>query len=209
MASMNDFVSSFFREPDPFLEGLRAYASANNVPILRPDSAALLSALTALKKPVRILEAGTAIGYSAILMALSAPSAEIETVELDPDMAVMARKNISEAGLGGRIRVILGDASEVFPALRGQYDIVFLDSAKGQYVHLLDDVLRLLPPGGLLVADNCIFYGKVYDEPSEAPHKHRTIVANMRAFLHRVLSGDEFQGTLLETGDGVLIATRK
>ena len=181
---------------------------------MRPDSASLLLTLTALKKPARILETGTAIGYSAILMASAAPGAEIETVEIDPDMASLARANISRAGLGDRIRVILGDASEVLPALRGTYDMIFLDSAKGQYVHLLDDVLRLLPSGGLLVADNCIFYGKVFDEPSSAPHKHRTIVVNMRAFLDRVLrSGEdggrvEFRGTLLETGDGMMVAVR-
>ena len=214
MAENNEFISSFFIDRDPVLAGLRSYALENNVPILRPDSASLLLTLTALKKPARILETGTAIGYSAILMASAEPGAEIETVEIDPDMASLARANISRAGLGDRIRVILGDASEVLPALRGTYDMIFLDSAKGQYVHLLDDVLRLLPSGGLLVADNCIFYSKVFDEPSSAPHKHRTIVVNMRAFLDRVLrSGEdggraEFRGTLLETGDGMMVAVR-
>ena len=214
MAENNEFISSFFIDRDPFLAGLRSYALENNVPILRPDSASLLLTLTALKKPARILETGTAIGYSAILMASAEPGAEIETVEIDPDMASLARANISRAGLGDRIRVILGDASEVLPALRGTYDMIFLDSAKGQYVHLLDDVLRLLPSGGLLVADNCIFYSKVFDEPSSAPHKHRTIVVNMRAFLDRVLrSGEdggraEFRGTLLETGDGMMVAVK-
>jgi predicted O-methyltransferase YrrM len=141
-------------------------------------------------------------------MAKAAPKAKIETVEIDPDMAGIARSNIVKAGLGDRIRVILGDASDVFPALSGNFDMIFLDSAKGQYVRLLDDVVRLLSPGGLLVADNCIFYGKVYDDPASAPHKHRTIVANMRSFLERVLDGSEFQGTLLETGDGMLAAVR-
>lgn len=206
---MDPYVSSFLHENDDFLAGLRAYALDNSVPVLRPDSASLLSTLTALKKPGRILEAGSAIGYSAILMAKAAPDAKIETVEIDPDMAGIARSNIEKAGLSGRIRVILGDASDVFPALSGNFDMIFLDSAKGQYVRLLDDVVRLLSPGGLLVADNCIFYGKVFDDPASAPHKHRTIVANMRSFLERVLCGGEFQGTLLETGDGMLVAVRR
>ncbi|MBO4326599.1 MAG: O-methyltransferase [Clostridia bacterium] len=206
---MDPYVSSFLHENDDFLAGLRAYALDNSVPVLRPDSASLLSTLTALKKPCRILEAGSAIGYSAILMAKAAPDTKIETVEIDPDMAGIARANIAKAGFGDRIRVILGDASDVFPALSGNFDMIFLDSAKGQYVRLLDDVVRLLSPGGLLVADNCIFYGKVYDDPASAPHKHRTIVANMRSFLERVLCGNEFQGTLLETGDGMLVAVRR
>ena len=208
---MNDFLASLYSETDPLLEKLRGYASAHNVPILRPDSAAFLRTLVLLKRPGKILEAGTAIGYSALLMAKAAPDALIETVELDADTAAVARGNIRSCGpeFERRVRVILGDASEVFASIRGSYDMIFLDSAKGQYVHMLDDVLRLLSPGGLLVADNCIFYGKVFDEPASAPHKHRTIVANMRAFVERVLCGGEFDGSLLECGDGMLVAVKR
>ena len=208
---MNDFLASLYFETDPLLEKLRGYASAHNVPVLRPDSAAFLRTLVLLKQPGKILEAGTAIGYSALLMAKAAPDALIETVELDADTAAVARGNLRDAGpdFERRVRVILGDASEVFASLRGTYDMIFLDSAKGQYVHMLDDVLRLLSPGGLLVADNCIFYGKVFDEPASAPHKHRTIVANMRAFIERVLCGGEFDGSLLECGDGMLGAVKR
>ena len=208
---MNDFLASLYFETDPLLEKLRGYASAHNVPVLRPDSAAFLRTLVLLKQPGKILEAGTAIGYSALLMAKAAPDALIETVELDADTAAVARGNLRDAGpdFERRVRVILGDASEVFASLRGTYDMIFLDSAKGQYVHMLDDVLRLLSPGGLLVADNCIFYGKVFDEPASAPHKHRTIVANMRAFIERVLCGGEFDGSLLECGDGMLVAVKR
>ena len=208
---MNDFLASLYFETDPLLEKLRGYASAHNVPVLRPDSAAFLRTLVLLRKPGNILEAGTAIGYSALLMAKAAPDALIETVELDADTAAVARGNLRDAGpdIERRVRVILGDASEVFASLRGTYDMIFLDSAKGQYVHMLDDVLRLLSPGGLLVADNCIFYGKVFDEPASAPHKHRTIVANMRAFIERVLCGGEFDGSLLECGDGMLVAVKR
>ena len=208
---MNDFLASLYFETDPLLEKLRGYASAHNVPVLRPDSAAFLRTLVLLKQPGKILEAGTAIGYSALLMAKAAPDALIETVELDADTAAVARGNLRAAGpdFERRVRVILGDASEVFASLRGTYDMIFLDSAKGQYVHMLDDVLRLLSPGGLLVADNCIFYGKVFDEPASAPHKHRTIVANMRAFIERVLCGGEFDGSLLECGDGMLVAVKR
>ena len=194
---------------EPLLRELREFAAVNRIPVLRPDAAALIRTLTALKRPARILEAGTAIGYSALLMSCASPASRIETVEIDPDAAVAARKNIERAGRSDRIRVILGDAAEVFGALSGPYDMIFLDSAKGQYVRMSDDILRLLPPGGLLAADNCIFYGKIFDAPEDAPHKHRTIVANLRAFLSFALESGEFDGTLLGTGDGVLAAVRR
>ena len=207
---MTEYISSLLSCDDGFLLGLREFAEAHRIPILRKDSASLLAALTALKKPSRILEAGTAIGYSSVLMAKACETARIETVEIDPEAVLQARGNIARAGLSGRIRVILGDATEVFASLSDsvRYDMIFLDSAKGQYLHMFGDVCRLLAPGGLLVADNCIFYGKVFDEPEKAPHKHRTIVANMRAFLENVLSGGSFRGTLLETGDGMLVAVK-
>lgn len=205
----NAFIREFIPEESPLLRELRDFAAVNNVPILRPDAAALLRTLTALKRPARILEAGTAIGYSALLLSEAAPEAHIETVELDADTAAEARRNIDRAGKSDRIRVILGDAAEVFAALSGPYDMIFLDSAKGQYLRLLDDVLRLLPAGGLLAADNCLFYGKVFDKPAEAPHKHRTIVANLRAFLSRVSLSGDFDAALLPAGDGVLAAVRK
>lgn len=208
-ADNSGFIDSLFVENSSLLSELRQYASENHVPILRPDSASLLATLTTLKSPAKILECGTAIGYSAILMAGASANAKIETVEIDPDAAEKARKNIDRAGLSGRIRVILGDASEVLTALSGRYDMIFLDSAKGQYIHMLDDVVRLLSPGGLLVADNCIFYGKIFDEPSLAPHKHRTIVANMREFIRRVTCGDEFTGSLVNCGDGMIVAVRR
>jgi predicted O-methyltransferase YrrM len=204
----NELLEPVLAEKDEILAGLRRYASDHNVPVLRPDSASLLATLTALKAPARILECGTAIGYSAILMAKAAENARIETVEIDPDAASEAKKNVALAGLSDRIRVILGDAAEVLRALNGPYDMIFLDSAKGQYLHMMEDVARLLSPGGLLVADNCIFYGKVFDEPASAPHKHRTIVANMREFIRLATCGNDFRGTLLETGDGMVLAVR-
>ena len=203
---MNELAALFMRPESELLTGIRRVAEAEGVPILRRDSASLLSVLTQLKKPGKRLEAGTAVGYSALLMSEAAPDAFIETVEIDPDTALRARENIERAGKSGSIRVILGDASEVFPSLSGSYDMIFLDSAKGQYIRLLPDVIRLLGRGGLLVADNCIFYGKVEEEPSQAPHKHRTIVANMRAFLSEISSDPRFCHTLLETGDGMLVA---
>lgn len=187
---------------------LREYAAVHHVPILRRDAAAFMRTLVSLSKPESILEVGTAIGYSAILMCKSSPGCHIDTVEIDPDSVVLSRKNIREAGFENNIRVIAGDGAEVLSALNKKYDIIFMDAAKGQYINLFDDSIRLLKEGGLLICDNCIFYGKVFDKPEEAPHKHRTIVTNLRAFLEKMMSDERLKASLLDVGDGMALATK-
>ena len=206
---MDPYLLDLISDKDAFLAGLRRQALAENVPIVREDTAALLRVLTGVQAPRRILEAGTAIGYSSILMAKAAPEAHIDTVEIDPEMVLKARGNVAAAGLEDRINVILGDAAEVLACLSCPYDMIFVDSAKSQYIQMYDDIKRLLAPGGLLVCDNVIFYGKIFDSPADAPHKHRTIVSNMRAFLERLSRDGDFTVAILETGDGVATAKRK
>lgn len=210
---MDDQTTFFINEMLPveigFEKELRDYASEHRVPILRRDAAAFLRTLVSLKKPSRILEVGTAIGYSAILMSKSSPESHIDTVEIDADSVVLARQNIKKAGAENQIRVIAGDGNEVLAALTKPYDMIFMDAAKGQYIHLYDDAMRLLNKDGLLVCDNCIFYGKVLDKPEDAPHKHRTIVANLRAFLEKMMNDSALDASLLDVGDGMAIACKK
>ena len=206
---MDPYLLDLISDKDAFLAGLRRQALAENVPIVREDTAALLRVLTGVQAPRRILEAGTAIGYSSILMAKAAPEAHIDTVEIDPEMVLKARGNVAAAGLEDRINVILGDAAEVLACLSCPYDMIFVDSAKSQYIQMYGDIKRLLAPGGLLVCDNVIFYGKIFDSPADAPHKHRTIVSNMRAFLERLSGDGDFTVAILETGDGVATAKKK
>ena len=205
---MDDFLTTLLPTESTHLEALRRYAEEYRVPILRVDAAALMRTLTTLHQPKRILEIGTAIGYSALLMHECSPNARIDTVEIDPDTALQARKNIDEAGCKDRIRVIIGDGNEVLPALPGPYEMIFLDSSKGQYIHLYEDLKRLLVPGGLLVCDNCIFYDKIFTRPEEAPHKHRTIVHNLREFLTKATHDTDYTASLLQVGDGMLIVTK-
>ena len=210
---MDDQTTIFINDILPAETGiekvLRDYANEHRVPILRRDAAAFLRTLVSLKKPSRILEVGTAIGYSAILMSKSSPESHIDTVEIDADSVVLARQNIKKAGAESQIRVIAGDGNEVLAALTKPYDMIFMDAAKGQYIHLYDDAMRLLNKGGLLVCDNCIFYGKVLDKPEDAPHKHRTIVTNLRAFLERMMQDSALDASLLDVGDGMAIACKK
>ena len=205
---MDDFLTTLLPTESPRLEALRCYAEEYRVPILRADAAAFMRTLTTLHQPKRILEIGTAIGYSALLMAECSPESRIDTVEIDPDTALKARRNIEEAGCKDRIRVIIGDGNEVLPALPGPYDMIFLDSSKGQYIHLYDDLKRLLLPGGLLVCDNCIFYDKIFTRPEDAPHKHRTIVHNLREFLTKATHDADYTASLLQVGDGMLVVTK-
>lgn len=190
------------------MEELHKRALERDIPIIREDMEAFLRFLIKTTKPKRILEAGTAIGYSSILMAQACSESAIDTVEIDPDLVLEARKNISKSNLSDRIHVILGDMQDVFSCLNTQYDLIFLDGAKSRYIDVYDDVVRLLKINGILVCDNIIFYGKIYNEPSKAHHKHRTIVTNMRNFLEKLTGDDRFESCILETGDGVTVSCR-
>ncbi len=207
---MDPYIQQLLEDRDPLLLQLRQEAVTNKVPIVREDTAALLRFLVKSYSPASILEAGTAIGFSAILMAVSSKSgSRIDTVEINPETAAAARKNIAAAELSNRIRVIVGDAAEVLSCLSRSYDMIFIDSAKGQYLHMYEDIKRLLNPGGLLVCDNVVFYGKILETPEQAPHKHRTIVANMRCFLEKLFQDPDYTSTLLEIGDGVTLSYLK
>ena len=203
------FIENLLPAENEIEQELRNYAKEYHVPILRRDAAAFLRTIVSIKKPMRILEVGTAIGYSALIMSHAAPLSHIDTVEIDMDSVVLARQNIKKAGKENQIRVIAGDGNEVLAALTKPYDMIFMDAAKGQYVYLYDDVLRLLNEGGLLLCDNCIFYGKVLDKPEETNHKHRTIVTNMRAFLERMMADRRLEASLLDVGDGMAVACKK
>lgn len=204
------FFESLVRKPDGLLGEMRKSASdGRRVPIVRDDAAIFLQILVSQKKPVKILEFGTAIGYSSILMATACDSVKkIDTVEISPDSVVEARKNIEKAGLGDVIRVIAGDAAEVASCLTGEYDMIFLDSAKSQYVQMYEDMKRLLVRGGLLVCDNVVYYGKVNEEPENSPHKQRTIVANMRKFLETMCGDNEMRSVIIDVGDGMAISEK-
>ena len=202
-----------------YLNKLRIYAEAEYIPIIRSDSQRLIDVLLHIHKPVRILELGTAIGYSAICMAVaccenmatdeSLAAFHIDTVEIDPDMVVEARKNIDKCGFGSNIRVICGDCLEVLPSLTSQYDMIFMDAAKGQYARIYEDCLRLLKKDGVLLCDNCTYHGKVELDPAQAPHKHRTIIANMQEFHKIILNDERLSSVLLNVGDGMILGVKK
>ena len=206
-SKINEFIRSYIKAPGELLSELELYASEKYVPIAKPETAAFLRTICAMKRPGRILEAGTAIGYSAIVMAeYLADGGKIDTIEIDEDTARVARDNIERAGLKDKVNVIIADATEVFRCIDKKYDLVFLDAAKGQYKEILADAKRVLNVGGVLVSDNVLFDGRVTnDTPSR---KFRTIVVNMREYLKCLTEDDCFQTSLLSVGDGLTLSVK-
>jgi predicted O-methyltransferase YrrM len=207
------YITSYIRGEIPKRQGilseLEEYAEENAVPIVQPETAKLLEVLSAIKRPERILEVGCAIGYSAILMAQYLDKAgSITTLEWDADMAETARRNIEKAGLSDRITVIQNDAKEVIKNLTGEYDIIFLDGPKAHYIYMLNDCIRLLKKGGILVSDNVLYKGMTADDEHVIRRKI-TIVKRLRRFISAQMQRRELETVILPLGDGVSISVKK
>lgn len=205
------YITEYLREvippSDGILKELEEYAAENSVPIVQPETAQLLKTLVRMIEPKRILEVGCAIGYSSILMA-SESNASITTLECDENMVNIARENIKKAGCEGRIHVICKDAREYFETLSGEYDMIFLDGPKAHYIYMLNDCIRLLKPGGILVADNVLYKGMTADEEHVVKRKI-TIVKRLKHFIAAQMQRPELKAVLLPLGDGVTVAVKK
>ena len=206
------YITEYLRKEIPehsgILKELEEYAQINSVPIVQPETAQLLEVLMAIKRPLRILEVGCAIGYSAILMAkYLQEGGTITTIEWDADMAEIARINIEKAGLSDVINVIHNDAKEVLPTLTAQYDIIFLDGPKAHYIYMMNDCIRLLKKGGLLISDNVLYKGMTADDEHVIRRKI-TIVKRLRRFISAQMQRGELKTVLLPLGDGVTVAVK-
>lgn len=188
------------------LRSLEREALAAGVPILRESERDALLAACASARPARILEVGTAVGFSALLMALRCPEAEIDTIELDPARHARAVRAMAEAGVSGRVRCHLGDAAAVLPALAGPYDFLYLDGPKGQYLAHLRLAEPLLSPRAVIAADNVLFRGLVRQE-GPVPHRYRTIVMRLRAYLAYVK--EHYDTAVCAEGDGLAVSRKK
>ena len=204
---VNNFIRSNLKDSNNFLRKLELYASENFVPIAKPETAAFLKTICASKRPERILEAGTAIGYSSIIMSeYLSLSGIVDTIEINEETALIARKNIKEAGCQDKINVIIADASDVFKCMDKKYDMVFLDAAKGQYKDILEDAKRVLNVGGILISDNVLFDGRVSKEA--VGRKFRTIVINMREYIEKLVQDEKFETSILSVGDGLTFSVK-
>ena len=206
------YITEYLRKDIPprsgILKELEDYAKEHSVPIVQPETAQLLEVLSAIKRPKRILEVGCAIGYSAILMAQYLDvGGTVTTLEWDADTAQIARENIKKAGLEDTINVINNDAKEVIPTLSAEYDIIFLDGPKAHYIYMLNDCIRLLKKGGLLIADNVLYKGMTADD-NHVIRRKITIVKRLRRFISAQMQRNELKTVVLPLGDGVTVAVK-
>jgi predicted O-methyltransferase YrrM len=202
------FLRSTIKREEGFLRELEKYAEDKHIPIVQPETAALLKVLIGIHKPARVLEAGTAIGYSAMIFALEMGAyGTVDTIEIDDDMAQAARKNIEIMGLSDRIRVLQGDALEVMECLSSAYDFIFLDAAKGSYIEYFEQAMRLLKPGGLLVSDNVLYKGLVAQK--QVMHKHRTIAVKLNEYLNILCNEKRLKTSIIPIGDGLAVSLKR
>lgn len=207
---MVSFINSLDPGNPDYLNELEAYARATDVPIIRTEMQSLLRFLMKMKQPGEILEVGTAIGFSALLMSEYAPEGcHITTIEKYEKRIPLARKNFKEAGKEDSITLLEGDALEILPDLNKQYDFIFMDAAKGQYIHFLPDIMRLLKPGGLLVSDNVLQDGDVLESRFAITRRNRTIHARMRDYLYTLKHTEELTTAIIPLGDGVALSVKQ
>ena len=211
---VNDRITAYIQSLDagngPLLDSIEEEALADCVPIIRRETSAFLKTLIALKRPQSILEVGTAVGYSALLMSRVMPeNCRITTIEKYEKRIPIAKENFRKAGREDRITLLEGDATEILRELEGTYDVIFMDAAKGQYIHFLPDILRLLAPGGLLISDNVLQDGDIIESRFAVTRRNRTIHARMREYLYELKHHPELETVILPVGDGVTLSTKK
>ena len=207
---ISTFIHSLDTGNTPFLTELERYAKETNVPVIRPQMQSFLKVLLAMQQPKQILEVGTAIGFSALLMAEYGPEdCHITTIEKYEKRIPLARENFKKAGREDRITLLEGDATEILKELEGPYDLIFMDAAKGQYIHFLPDILKLMPEGGVLLSDNVLQDGDVCESRFAVTRRNRTIHARMRDYLYELKHDPSFVTSILPLGDGVTVSVKQ
>ncbi len=193
------------------LQQLQADALRRGIPIIKDDTAAYLVNLIADEKPQKILEIGTAVGYSAAVLLTSAPdSSYLWTIELDRDLAAEAEQNLAKLGLTQKAQVLQGDALEIMPQLiqcGEHFDLIFIDGPKGQYPRLFKLADRLLEVRGILVADNIELHGMLLPE-THVPHKHKTMVRRLQEYLDIIQNHPHYKSEIMPIGDGLAVSRK-
>ncbi len=206
---ISTFINSFDTGNTPFLNDLEQYARETNVPVIRPQMQSFLKLLLSMKQPERILEVGTAIGFSALFMSeYGRAGCQITTIENYEKRIPIARENFRKAGKEASIMLLEGDAIEILKTLQEPYDMIFMDAAKGQYIHFLPDVMRLLKKGGILVSDNVLQDGDVMESRYAVTRRNRTIHSRMREYLYELKHNDQLVTDILPVGDGVTVSVK-
>lgn len=204
---MKAYINSLDFGNTPLLDKIEDEAIETYVPIIRKEMQSFLKVLLAMKKPKSILEVGTAIGFSTILMGeYTDDECKITTIEKYEKRIPIAIENFKRAGMQNKITLLEGDALEIMTNLSGQYDMIFMDAAKAQYINFLPEVRRLLVNGGTLISDNVLQDGDVIESRFAVTRRNRTIHSRMREYLYELTHSDEFTTTILPIGDGVTMS---
>ena len=206
---MTTFINSVGPGNPEYLDRLEEEAIADFVPIIRKDMQAFLKFMMRLCKPRKILEVGTAVGFSALLMSEYAPEAHITTIENYEKRIPIARDNIAKAGKSASIDLIPGDATEILPTLTDTYDFIFMDAAKGQYINFLPEIMRLLSKGGILVSDNVLQDGDIIESRFAVVRRDRTIHTRMREYLYTLKHMEGVSTVILPVGDGITVTVKE
>lgn len=209
-----DYINSLEREMPSYLEELERFALDTDVPIIRKEMQSFLKTLLVMNKPRQILEVGTAIGFSALLMSEYMPEGgHITTIEKYEKRIPLARENFRKNGKAEQITLLEGDATEILAAMAEreaqQFDLIFMDAAKGQYIHFMPDVLRLLKTGGVLLSDNVLQDGDVIESRYAVTRRNRTIHTRMRKYLYELKNNELLQTSIIPLGDGIALSVKK
>ena len=207
----DSYIEEFMKKKDPFIVQMEEYAAENRVPIMDSGAIEALIGLLRIQNPLRILEIGSAIGYSAIRMVSALPKATVLTIERDAERYTKAIEFIENSGLVNRIQIIEADALEfntdgVFTEL---FDALFIDASKGQYKRFFEKYAPALAPDGVIYCDNMFMHGMVLQDDEDIPKRNRTMIRKLKEFTRWVMNHPEYDSILLPIGDGILIATKK
>jgi len=214
MSNINrEYIESYIRDITPrhsgYLQDMEDYAYDNDIPIIEPEVSQFMKLIVKLYKPRKILEIGTAIGYSALVMAESLEgNFRITTIERDEKMISLAKKYVSRSPYNNNITILEGDASEILSGLVDNYDFIFLDGAKGQYLQFLNHCKKLLSPHGLIVSDNVLFKGMVASDELLIKRK-KTIVKRLREYLKYINEMEGYISSIIPIGDGIALTYRE
>lgn len=207
---MVTYIRSLEVPESAVIEAIEQEALRDRVPIIRKEMQSFLKVLLMIKRPMRILEVGAAVGFSSILMSEYMPEGgHITTIENYDKRIPIARANFKRAGKEEQIDLIEGDALEVMHGLEGPYDLIFVDAAKGQYIHYLPEVMRLLGTDGVLVSDNVLQEGDIIESRFAVERRNRTIHSRMREYLYELKHHDRLQTSIIPLGDGVALSVKR
>ena len=207
---MVTYIHSLESSEREIIETIEQEALETFVPIIRKETQSFLKVLLMMKRPLRILEVGTAVGFSAILMSEYMPEeGHITTIENYEKRIPIAQENFKRAGCEEKITLIQGDALEVMKELEGPYDFIFMDAAKGQYIHYMPEALSLLTGGGVLMSDNVLQDGDIIESRFAVERRNRTIHSRMREYLYELKHHEQLQTSIIPLGDGVALSIKK